>query len=349
MTRIPAATTAPGHVRRWRIGENPWQEGADPVAPAMRVIVDNDFAGDPDDLFQLVHQLLSPSAEVRLVIASHLAPGDFLDPGPNSAAHAALVVRDVFARMGLESPELIIAGAEEALTDVRTPQPSAAADAIIDEALREDTELPLYYVAGGGLTDLASALLIEPRIAQRMTLVWIGGAEHDGHAAPPPGAGTIEYNLDIDLVAGQVVFDESTIPIWQVPRNVYRQCLVSETELRRRVAVTGPIGRFLHDETAFIMRHFQEEGPRRSAESYVLGDSPLVLLTALQSFFEPDPSSSEYVEVSTPLLGADGGYQVRDEDASGARPMRVYTQVDTRLMFEDLFAKLAEFDSWLVG
>jgi inosine-uridine nucleoside N-ribohydrolase len=204
-------------------------------------------------------------------------------------------------------------------------------------------------VAGGGLTDLASALLIEPRIAQRMTLVWIGGAEHDGHAAPPPGAGTIEYNLDIDLVAGQVVFDESTIPIWQVPRNVYRQCLVSETELRRRVAVTGPIGRFLHDETAFIMRHFQEEGPRRSAESYVLGDSPLVLLTALQSFFEPDPSSSEYVEVSTPLLGADGGYQVRDEDASGARPMRVYTQVDTRLMFEDLFAKLAEFDSWLVG
>jgi hypothetical protein len=40
---------------------------------------------------------------------------------------------------------------------------------------------------------------------------------------------------------------------------------------------------------------------------------------------------------------------VRDEDASGARPMRVYTQVDTRLMFEDLFAKLAEFDSWLVG
>jgi len=30
-------------------------------------------------------------------------------------------------------------------------------------------------------------------------------------------------------------------------------------------------------------------------ETYIMGDSPLVLLTALQSSFEADPSSSSYV------------------------------------------------------
>jgi len=32
----------------------------DVVKPRMRIIIDNDFGGDPDGLFQLVHHLLSP-------------------------------------------------------------------------------------------------------------------------------------------------------------------------------------------------------------------------------------------------------------------------------------------------
>ena len=35
------------------------------------MIIDNDFGGDPDGLFHLTQQLLSPSAEVRGVVCSH--------------------------------------------------------------------------------------------------------------------------------------------------------------------------------------------------------------------------------------------------------------------------------------
>ena len=38
------------------------------IEPRIRVIVDNDFGGDPDGLFQLVHQVLSPSVEIRGII-----------------------------------------------------------------------------------------------------------------------------------------------------------------------------------------------------------------------------------------------------------------------------------------
>ncbi|WP_110590054.1 nucleoside hydrolase [Microbacterium suaedae] len=341
MTRIPTDEQQHDHPRpTWRLGEAPWQVIPPVPGYRARVIVDNDFSGDPDDLPQLVHQLLTPSVETRLVVASHLSPRDAFDPSDHSAQNAERIAHDVFARMGLASTEIIRRGSELRLPDRATPRPSPAADAIVAEAMRDD-DSPLFYLAGGGLTDLASALLIEPRIADRMTLIWIGGNEHPDLAVPPPGAMPIEYNLLIDLTAAQVVFDGSAIPIWQVPRDVYRQCLVSSAELRTRMAATGPLGRYMYDEIAVVARAAAEFGSG-PAETYALGDSPLVLLSSLQSTFEPDSSSSTHVVRSTPAIADDGSYV----PVEGARPMRVYTSVDTRLMFEDLFLKLAEFDRW---
>lgn len=332
MTRVlpPSPPTGP----LWRVGEAPWRSHPLTGVPRARVIIDNDFSGDPDDLFQLVHSLLSPAVEIRAVIASHLRPGDPFDSGPATAQNAAAVARDVFARMGVESTGLIVAGSDAALRDRSTPIESDAVDAIIREALRGDSTTPLFYLAGGGLTDLASACLIEPRVADRLTLVWIGGAEHSDLATPPPGAMPIEYNLLIDLAAAQYLFEDSGVPIWQVPRDVYRQCLVSDAELRLRVAAAGELGAYLYDEVRHVVAG--------SSDTYVLGDSPLVLLTALQSPFDADASSSRYEVRATPALREDGGYAHRAE----ARPMRVYTWVDTRLMFEDFFLKLREFSDW---
>ncbi|WP_235915528.1 nucleoside hydrolase [Puerhibacterium puerhi] len=308
------------------------------------MIIDNDFSGDPDDLYQLVHHLLSTTVEIRAIIGSHLREGDPFDPGPDTAANAVAVVKDVFARMGLKDEDLILQGSNLPLTDVQTPQDSPGARAIIAEAMRDDIDSPLYYVAGGGLTDLASAYLLEPRIADKVTVVWIGGPEHDGLAYPPPGGMPVEYNLLIDVTAAQVVFGHSELALWQVPRNVYRQCLVSDAELRLRVAGEGLIGAYLYDEVRKVMDRATAQG-RGPGETYALGDSPLVLLTALQSLFEADGTSSLYELRPTPALTSDGAYRA----VHGSRSMRVYTWVDTRLMFEDFFLKLREFAQWQRG
>jgi len=342
VTRVPQPGTDHGvpAAKRWHLGEQPWRER--PFPPAQtRVLIDNDFSGDPDDLPQLVHHLLSPSVDTRLVVASHLRPGDPFDPSVTQAANAELIVRDVFARLGLESTDVIVRGAERGLVDCHTPQPASAVDRIIAEAMRDDVDTPLFYAAGGGLTDLASAVLIEPKVAERLTLVWIGGPEHDGLALPPVGAMPVEYNLLIDVVAGQVVFDCPKLEIWQVPRDRYRQCLVSDVELRRRMASAGSVGQFMYDEIAALQDRLAHLGMPVS-ESYPLGDQPLVLLTALRSIFEADASSSKYVEVPTPRFTAEGRYL----PTRGTRPMRVYTDLDVRLMFEDFFHKLAEFSAW---
>lgn len=41
--------------------------------PKVKVIIDNDFCGDPDGLFQLTHQLLCKSCDIRAIVGGHLA------------------------------------------------------------------------------------------------------------------------------------------------------------------------------------------------------------------------------------------------------------------------------------
>jgi len=72
MTRLPdlgADYEIPAG-RCWKLGEIQWLDEAE-RASRVRVIIDSDFMGGPDDLFQLVHHLLSPNAETRLIVSSH--------------------------------------------------------------------------------------------------------------------------------------------------------------------------------------------------------------------------------------------------------------------------------------
>ena len=306
-----------------------------PAGPRFRVVSDNDYGGDPDGLYQLAHHVLSPSVDVRLVIGSHLAVDDPFDPSGQSAANAAAAATTVLELLGLGDAVPVIAGSERPLTSRTEPQRSAAAEAIVAEAMRTDTDLPLFVVLGAGLTELASAYLIEPAIADRLTAVWIGGPEYpELGAVPPPNALAIEYNLNIDLLAGQVVFD-SPIRLWQVPRNAYRECIVSMSELILRVKPYERIGAHLYQTLIDIHEMVAPHG-LNMGEIYVLGDSPLVLLTALQTGFEADPASSAYATVPRPRIGDDGGY-VANPDGF---PVRVFSGLDVRVMLEDLYAKL---------
>lgn len=307
--------------------ERPPQE----MKPRMRVIIDNDFGGDPDGLFQLIHHLLSPSVDIRAIIGSHLRAGDGFDTSPHTATHAKQHIEELMEMIGMKGKYPVYAGSNAGLENLVTPQPSDAVQAIIREAMREDTDLPLYVVCGGGLTEIASAYLTEPRIAEKLILVWIGGMEYPDIILPPPGYARTEYNTAIDIKAAQVIFNASTIPVWQVPRNAYRQTLVTLAELKQKVAPYGQAGKFLVDKIEFLLNMM-------GAETYILGDSPLVLLTALQSIFEADTSSSEYELRQSPRINDEGMYEINRE----GRLIRVYHKLDTRLMFEDLFAKMQQ-------
>jgi purine nucleosidase len=304
----------------------------------MRVVVDNDLGGDPDGLFQLAHFALSPSVHIPFVLGTQykdFGPADLLpDKARASADKAAQLLKLVPG--GSRIP--VLAGSARPLISRGDKGNADACAAIVHEAMRTDTATPLYYAAGGSLTEIARAWLAEPAIGRRLRLVWIGGAEHPGLANPPPGLGEPEYNFSLDRLAAQIVFNESDIEIWQVPRNAFRQMLIglAELETLRR---GGPLGRYLSDQVGQAQAKLAGNLPAfiyDEGETINLGDSALVTLTALQSAFQPDSSSSSYALLPTPHLAEDGSYRPYPQ----GRMMRVYNSIDADLTFRDMLAKL---------
>ena len=305
----------------------------------MRVIIDNDLGGDPDGLFQLAHHLLSPSVKIEGIIASHLYERGF--GGPGTSEYAKGKAMELLTLLNLEKKIPVFTDKSKSLTSAKVPVNSDAVQAIIKEALKTDTDLPLYVLCGGPLTNIASAYLLEPKIADKLTLIWIGGPEYPDLALPPPGFTPLEYNLGIDIFAAQVIFNQSNISFWQVPRDVYRQPIMSHAELLTQVKKKGKLGNYLANAMEEVFKKLKNYEVN-IGETYIMGDNPLVLLTALQSSFEPDPSSSKYVVKKAPNINDQGLYEVN----LLGREIRVYNQIDNRLLFNDFYAKL---ELWSIG
>ena len=299
------------------------------MGPRCRVMVVNDLSGDIDGLFATVHALLSSSAEVRRIV------GTAAQEASETAQVSVQNAEEILRLMGLSGKIPVHLGAATRMTDTTTPVDCPGARAIIAEAMRDDP-LPLYVTVGGGLTEMASALLIEPKIGKRCTLVWIGGGSH-------PQGSPREYNLMLDKKAAQVVFNDTAVPIFQVTEKAYGTCQVSDTEIQAHVAPFGAIGAWLYQRIVEGYPEFERHGVN-AGETWTLGDSPLVLLTALTGGvpsgrsrpFKYERTSSPYQELFVPSLRDDGSYEPRSE----GRLMRVFDSVDTRLMFGDFFAKL---------
>lgn len=102
-----------------------------------------------------------------------------------------------------------------------------------------------------------------------------------------------------------------------------------------KVKTKGEVGKYLAAKIENLMKRISKYG-LNIGETYVLGDSPLVLLTALQSSFEADPSSSRYAIKMAPKINDRGQYEFNEK----GRNIRVYDALDTNLMFDDFFAKL---------
>lgn len=283
-----------------------------PQKASARVIIDNDFAGDPDGLVALAHQLLTPKTRTVLITSSGLNP-EFTpkDIIGRSAAMGRDIALELIERAGIASPPPVLAGAEsQGATDA---QVTPAARAIVAEAMRDDP-LPLFVTCGGPLTNIAAALRLEPAIARRMTLVWIGGGAY------PQGGW--EYNLATDVGAARHIIEESAVPLWQIPQNAYRQMQFSIAEMTADLRPLSPFAAWLYDRFTTPPSFVDIGG------AWPLGDNPTVLLTAISR------ESSRFEDRPALRINADMRYGAPVE----GRMVRVFDTLDARLTFADFLA-----------
>ena len=281
-----------------------------------RVIIDTDAKNEADDQFAIAHALLSPSLDVRGIVPAHFGNRRTRSGMQESRAEVEFLLRS----LSLTDSVPVADGAPNALPDIWTPVASPGAELIVSEAMRDAAE-QLYIAFLGPLTDLASALLLEPRIAERnVTAIWIGGGGYDRYDGWP------EFNLSNDIVAANIVFS-SRLRVWQVPAPTYRMMSVGYAELDEKVAPCGELGEYLVREVVEWNRQ-----NRPAAEYHVLGDSPAVGLML-------NPDCGTWVERPAPVFRYDGSHEPTTEN----RPIRIYESIDARFIHEDFFAKLRSF------
>ncbi|MCM1343716.1 MAG: nucleoside hydrolase [Lachnospiraceae bacterium] len=280
-----------------------------------RVIIDSDAKNEADDQFAIVQALLSEGFDLRGLIAAHFGGENSRQTMQESYDEIMLLLE----LMGMKGRVRVEKGAPAAMPDEHTPIRSPGAELIIEEAMREDAR-PLYIAFIGAITDMASALLLEPEIAKRnITVIWIGGA-----AWP---AGGWEYNLKNDVNAANVIF-KSSLELWQIPSNVYNRMPVSYAELWDRVRPNGKIGKYLAENVV----RFNDQWTSGPAEYRVLGDSPAVGVIIYED-------CGEWEQRPAPEVDRDMKYHHTGKH----RPIRVCKNIDARFILEDLYAKLKLF------
>jgi inosine-uridine nucleoside N-ribohydrolase len=283
-----------------------------------RVIIDTDAKNEADDQFAIVHALLSPSLEVRGLIAAHFGTSRS-DRSMEESREEIDLLLDL---MGLQQVT-VANGASTGIPDERTPLDSAGAQLIIAESKLATATEPLFVAFLGPLTDMASAILLDPDIVERdIVVIWIGGVGYGGVETYPG----VEFNLRNDIAAANVVYD-SGITVWQVPSNVYSQVSVSYTELEEKIGGTSKLADYLIDQMVEWNRTYWPE----PIESRSLGDSPAISLMLY-------PRGGNFRIVPAPRFGQEGHYL-----PGSGHPVRVVEAVDVRFLLEDMFAKIRRF------
>ena len=177
-----------------------------PKAP-VDLVIDTDAYNEIDDQFAIAYALCAPE-RVRLLALCAAPFTNARSTGPADGMEKSY--QEILHLLSLTGDKVpAYRGSTRYLPDEQTPVSSQAAEKLVRLAMEHTPEAPLYVAAIGAITNVASALLMEPGIADRMVVVWLGG-----HVLDWPD--NREFNAQQDVAADRVVFG-SGVPLVILP------------------------------------------------------------------------------------------------------------------------------------
>ena len=174
-----------------------------------------------------------------------------------------VTAEEVHGKTGLDGPDL---------PEPKMPLQKQYAVDFIVETLMSAPSGTVTLCALGPLTNIALALIREPKIASRIKeIVLMGGGFFEGGNVTP----TAEFNIYVDPQAADVVF-RSGVTIVAMPLDVTHKALTT-SQAHRRVAQAWHQGRHRHRGNARILRTLRrgEVWLRRRAAARSLRRSPI--------------------------------------------------------------------------
>ncbi|PZG40536.1 nucleoside hydrolase [Listeria ivanovii] len=173
------------------------------------VVLDTDTFNEIDDQYALAYMI--QSKEKFNVVGVYAAP--FLNHHSNGPKDGMEKSYEEILRVYklLNRPEfekITFKGSVDFLVNSE-PKMSEAVQHLIALALAHSPENPLYVIGIAAATNIATAILLEPKITENIVVLWLGGLGYEWH-------NNLSFNCRQDLVAARVLLD-TPLPLIQFP------------------------------------------------------------------------------------------------------------------------------------
>ena len=289
------------------------------------VILDTDAYNEVDDQYAIAYLFLSPE---RINVLG-LCAAPFYNSLSSSPEDGMIKSYDeilhLLTLMGKSDfHKNVYQGARQYLPDENTPVITDAAKYIVAEAEKHSPEKPLYVLAIGAITNVASAILLNREaMVNNTVIVWLGG-----HAKDYPH--TREFNMYQDIAAARVVFGCGA-PLVQLPcRGVVSALTTTGPELNAWIKGANPLSDYLVEHTT----HAAESYAKGKAWSRCIWD-----VSAIAWLLNDNEKLMESYVMPSLIPQYDHTYSTQPT----RHPMRYVYRINRDAIFTDLFTKLKNF------
>jgi len=287
------------------------------------VVLDTDTYNEIDDQYALSYMICNHDKfNIKGIFA---AP--FFGNGLSDSPHDGLLKShdEILKLLKLlkceELNDIVFKGSTDYLKNEKTPQNSEAAERLVELAKRYTPEKPLYVVAIAAITNIASALLMAPEIAENIVIVWLGGHSFDYHD-------TKEFNMYQDIAASRVILN-SDCPLVILPCfGVVSGFVTTEYELKHWLGGKNDLCEYLVSRTIEYAEAYAKDKP---------WSRPLWDVTAIGWLLNTDNRFMYSRIEKRRLPGYDGMYS---EEYTDKEMCYVYF-INRDNLIEDLFNKLS--------
>ena len=189
-----------------------------------------------------------------------------------------------------------------------------AVNKIIEVALKNDKT---YIMGIGAITNIALAIKKEPKITDKIEVVWLGGNEINYK-------NNLEYNFRQDIEAVKIVF-ESKVKLTILPcKDVVSRLKININILKRKLENKSELCNYL-------IERFYNDGYHGIQEERVIWDIAVIAYMINKERFTSD-------EISCPYIKEDTSYELTTNN----HKITMINYIDVNKVYNDLFRKLGE-------
>jgi inosine-uridine nucleoside N-ribohydrolase len=204
-----------------------------PLGQRLRVVIDSDAKNEIDDQWAIALAVLAPERfEIEGFVGANF---DNQRGGPHGIEESVREIEMVLDKAGMAGKWPVKHGSHP-LRYQFEPSESEGVDFIIERAMAGSPENPLWVIGLGTATDITSAFLKQPQIADRVVVF-----QHFRTMWP---AKCYNFNVLGDVRAARLIF-QSPLPFVLFDTGTYLRCPMDESE--EFVKPHGELGEYLHD------------------------------------------------------------------------------------------------------